>query len=193
MEEVSGSIIYLLGISKQVCLSSPPLHSWQFHGVSYMCLGSFHPHRPEEQSSPNPKFSFFNSIYLSYTSTKLSIHYSSAIGPTSSLYPQHFSFLLIITNMSGSQVMYSSSKMVRNFEHVWRMHLRFLQCCCKGLTYGGGEETIGHNGYDSWLWKKRLGSNPIPSLTSQERQITGEVQLETQSHLPGGSSNFAAS
>lgn len=64
MEEVSGSIIYLPGISKQICLSSPPLYSWQFHGLSYTCLGSFHSHRPEEQSSPNPQFSFFNSIFL---------------------------------------------------------------------------------------------------------------------------------
>lgn len=43
------------------------------------------------------------------------------------------------------------------------------------MVGGGGEEAMGHDGYDPCLWEEWLGSNPIPPLTSQERQLTGRL------------------
>lgn len=171
MEGVSVAIINLPGLSKQACLSSPTLYSWESPGSSYTCLSSFHSHRPKVESNPNPKCSFLNCVYFFEASAKLSNHYSSSIGPTSFFYSQHF-FFLIITNMSHLQFIYSRANIFRDIENVYRMHLYFL----KGLTWWAwGEEAMGHDGYDPCLWEEWLGSNPIPPLTSQERQLTGRL------------------
>lgn len=164
MEEVSGSIIYLPGISKQICLSSPPLYSWEFHGLSYTCLGSFHSHRPEEQSSPNPQFSFFNSIFLRLLQNSPFITPLPLAQPPfciPNIFPSYW--------LSPIWVAPRSCTLAPKFSEILNMYAE-----CTYISYSaavkdlhmGGEETIGHNGYDPWLWKKRLGSNPIPSLTS---------------------------
>lgn len=172
MEGVSVAIINLPGLSEQAYLSSPILYSWESPGSSSTCLSSFRSHRPKEESKPNPKCSFLNCDYFFEASAKISIHYSSPIGPASFFYSNIFSFWLIITNMSHLQLIYSRTKIFRDIENVYRMHLYFL----KGLTWWAwGEETLGHDGYDPCLWKEWLGSNPIPPLTIREMQLTGRL------------------
>lgn len=175
MEGVSVAIINLPGLSEQVCLSSPTLYSWESPGSSYTCLSSFHSHRPKEESNPNPKFPFLNCVYLFFFLRLL--QKSPFIIPLLSSQPYFsipniFSFWLIITNMSHLQFIYSRANIFRDIKNVYRMHLYFL----KGLTWWAwGEEAMGHDGYDPCLWEEWLGSNTIPPLTSQERQLTGRL------------------